>query len=87
MVTIHPQRIFGNWGFGVALDVHTTSSTPVGYNDYGHMQFDTVRPEIAELLYQLKYHGDQSVAAQIIETAASFLRSISLSPYHPQPPA
>jgi competence protein ComFC len=58
---------------GVALDFHTTSSTPVGYNEYGHMQFDTVRPEIAELLYRLKYRGDQSAAQSIIDTAAGFL--------------
>jgi len=75
MIAIHPQWITGNWRWGMALDFHTTSSTPIGYNEYGHMQFDTVRPEIAELLYQLKYHGDESAAKQIIETAASFLRA------------
>ena len=37
------------------------------------MQFDTVRPEIAELLYRLKYRGDQSAAQSIIDTAARFL--------------
>src|SRR6266702_1752415 len=54
VVNIHPQEIFGNWKSGIALDFHTTSSTPIGYNESGYMQFDTVRPEIAELLYQLK---------------------------------
>jgi competence protein ComFC len=38
------------------------------------MQFDTLRPEIAELLYQLKYKGDQAAANGIILTAANFLR-------------
>ncbi|WP_348826927.1 phosphoribosyltransferase family protein [Halomonas sp. RT37] len=75
MVTIHPQKIEGRWQSGVALDFHTTSSTPIGYNEYGHMQFDTVRPEIAELLYQLKYQGRQDAAAGIIEAAAAFLAS------------
>lgn len=75
MVTIHPQRIVGRWRSGVALDLHTTSSTPIGHNEYGHMQFETVRPEIAELLYKLKYRGDPSAAPEIVETAVSFLCS------------
>jgi competence protein ComFC len=73
IVEVHPQIITGKWKSGVALDFHTTSSTPVGPNEYGHMQFDTVRPEIAELLYKLKYRGDQTAAQPIIETAAHFL--------------
>jgi len=62
VVEIHPQGIAGSWKSGIALDFHTTSSTPAGYNEFGHMQFDTVRPEIAELLYRLKYRGDQGAA-------------------------
>lgn len=50
-VEIHWQEINVNWQSGVALDLHTTSSTPVGYNEAGHMQFDTVRPSIADFLY------------------------------------
>jgi len=73
VVEIHPQTITGNWKSGVALDFHTTSSTPVGYNEYGHMQFNTVRPEIAELLYKFKYRGDNGAAQSIIDTAAGFL--------------
>jgi len=74
MVVIHPQEIAGNWESGIALDFHTTSSTPIGHNEAGHMQFDTVRPEIAELLYQLKYQGQQDAARGIITAAATFLR-------------
>ena len=73
MVAINPQKIEGNWQSGVALDFHTTSSTPIGHNEFGHMQFDTVRPEIAELLYQLKYRGNQTAAKEIIATAATYL--------------
>jgi len=39
------KRIDGVWTLGYSLDKHTISSTPIGYNEYGHMQFDTVRPE------------------------------------------
>ncbi len=37
------------------------------------MQFDTVRPEIAELLFRLKNRTDRAAAGSIIETAADFL--------------
>lgn len=73
VVTVNPIKIEGRWHSGVALDLHTTSSTPIGYNEYGHMQFDTVRPEIAELLYRLKNRADRDAAGPIVETAASFL--------------
>jgi competence protein ComFC len=74
MVAINPQRIVGNWRSGVALDFHTTSSTPIGPNQFGHMQFDTARPEIAELLYQLKYRGNQAAAPGIVAAASAFLQ-------------
>lgn len=74
MVAIHPLKIEGRWQFGVALDLHTTSSTPIGHNEAGHMQFETKRPEISDLLYQLKYQNNQGAAQGIIEAAAAYLR-------------
>lgn len=74
MVAINPQKIKGHWRSGTALDFHTTSSMPKGYNEFGHMQFETVRPEIAELLYQLKYQKNQAAAPAIITAAATYLR-------------
>ncbi len=74
MIDINPQRIRGKWSVGHALDFHTISSTPIGENAYGHMQFDTVRPPIAELLYKLKYRGDVTVVGEIAEVAADFLK-------------
>jgi competence protein ComFC len=73
IVKIHPVAIEGHWLSGVALDLHTTSSTPTGYNEFGHMQFETVRPEIAECLFRLKNRGDKDAAGPIIETAVNFL--------------
>ena len=75
IVEIHPIKIEGRWRSGVALDLHTTISTPVGYNAQGHMQFETVRPEIAELLYRLKNRSDRTAAGPIIDTAVHFLAS------------
>jgi predicted amidophosphoribosyltransferase len=48
----------GNWDAGYALDKHTLSSTYIGDNEHGHAQFDTVRTEVGEALYQLKYKKD-----------------------------
>jgi competence protein ComFC len=73
MVVLNPQKIEGKWKSGIALDFHTTSSTPIGNNEFGHMQFDTKRPEIAELLFQLKYRDNQSAAGLIVSAAAKFL--------------
>jgi competence protein ComFC len=73
IVKINPIKIDGRWQSGVALDLHTTSSTPIGYNEFGRMQFDTVRPEIAQLLFRLKNRADREAAGPIIETTANFL--------------
>lgn len=74
MIVIHPLKIEGRWRSGVALDLHTTSSIPVGQDEAGHTRFETVRSEIGELLYQLKYRGNRRAAKGIIEAAARFLR-------------
>lgn len=72
-VEIHPRKIRGKWADGYALDLHTTSSTFLGYDGYGHPQFETVRSELGELLYKLKYRADPSAVDSIAETAAEFL--------------
>ncbi len=41
--------------------MHTISSTFLGYNEYGHAQYDTTRSTLGELLYQLKYRGKNTV--------------------------
>lgn len=72
-VKINPIAIVGRWHSGIALDLHTSSSVPIGYNDFGYMQFKTDRTEIGELLFRLKTQADQSAAGPIIETVADFL--------------
>lgn len=52
--------IRGNWDAGYVLDKHSLSSTYIGDNEQGHAQFDTVRSEVGEALYQLKYRSDFS---------------------------
>jgi competence protein ComFC len=73
-VEIHPRKIRGKWADGCALDLHTTSSTFLGYDGYGHPQFETVRSELGELLYKLKYRADPSAVDSIAETAVEFLK-------------
>ena len=73
-VKIHPHRLSGPWSGGYALDVHTTSSTMIGHNAFGHPVFDTVRSPLGELLYRLKNRGDETVIPEIVDTAATFLR-------------
>jgi predicted amidophosphoribosyltransferase len=72
---LNPKQVRGAWDDGFTLDIHIQSSDFIGYNDFGHPQFDTTRTELGELLYKLKYKGDQSSIAAIAQTAADFLRN------------
>jgi|SRR5450755_591353 competence protein ComFC len=72
---IHPKEIKGSWDIGYALDLHTVSSTMIGYNEFGHPEFDTQRSALGELVYRLKYKGDKNVIPTIVGVVVSFLRS------------
>jgi predicted amidophosphoribosyltransferase len=88
-VKINPHRLVGPWSGGYALDVHTTSSTMIGHNAFGHKVFDTVRSPLGELLYRLKNRGDETVLPEIVDTAATFLRGrgVLLDALVPVPPS
>jgi competence protein ComFC len=75
MVEISPRKLSGKWIEGYALDVHTTSSTYLGDDEYGHPQFDTRRSEMGDLLYRLKYRRDESVLSSIVKTVVSFIHA------------
>jgi predicted amidophosphoribosyltransferase len=75
-VAISPRRLRGPWNDGYALDIHTISSTPIGHNQFGHMQFDTKRSPVGELLYRLKYRADQSGVEPLADAAAGFVKPI-----------
>lgn len=74
MANYNPRRIMGRWREGFALDIHTLSSIPIGHNEYGHMQYDTTRSELGELLYRLKFKSDDTVVSEIADAAAAFVR-------------
>lgn len=67
------KQIWGSWNKGYALDKHTTSSTPIGHNEHGYMQFHTERPPAGEALYQLKYKHDFD---QVEELAEAVVKNI-----------
>ena len=68
-VEIHPEHIDGPWVDGFVLDRHVISSRPIGYVGE-HMQFETTRSPLGELVYQLKYRNGQ--LDDIVETAVAF---------------
>jgi predicted amidophosphoribosyltransferase len=74
LAAINPQQVIGKWQSGIALDLHTLSSTYLGVNAAGHEIYDTKRSEIGELLYRLKYRGDMAAAKEIIDTTSNYLK-------------
>lgn len=67
------RRILGKWREGFCLDLHTLSSTFIGYDEFGHPQFETQRSEAGELLYRLKNKSDTSVVPEIVAAVESLL--------------
>ncbi len=80
MIAIHPKEIRGSWDQGYVLDVHTISSTMIGYNEFGHPEFDTLRSELGEMVYRLKYKGDKGVIAPIVEAIGEFVKNWGIHP-------
>lgn len=70
VVGVHPESIEGPWIEGFVLDRHVVSSRPIGYVGE-HMQFETARSPLGELVYQLKYRNGP--LDDIVETAAVFV--------------
>jgi len=73
VITFQPKKLPGRWREGYALDLHTVSSTYLGDDEFGHPRFETIRSEIGELLYKLKFGSDQTVVSAIAEALAKFL--------------
>lgn len=55
---VHLRQIKGPWIDGWVLDKHTVSSTFLGNDEHGHAQFETIRTEVGEAVYRLKYKQD-----------------------------
>lgn len=74
MVRISPRKIKGKWKQGWVLDMHSTDSNFLGHDEFGHPQFETVRTEMGELLYRLKYKEDATVLPDLVDGASWFVR-------------
>src|SRR5215204_7099985 len=72
---LDPRTLQGEWDDGRVLDRHVSSSEFIGYNEYGHSQFESIRTELGELLYRLKYRSDYSAVAPIAQVARHFISS------------
>ena len=74
MVKTNPIQLTGKWRKGFALDLHTLSAEFLGYNEYGHPEFDTTYSPIGKLLHDLKYENERSAISAIVEATAAFLK-------------
>jgi len=70
---INPIKLDGIWTEGYALDKHTISSEFLGTDEYGHNQFNTIRSDIGQLLYELKYKANIEKVVEIISLIKPFL--------------
>ncbi|HEV2721978.1 MAG TPA: phosphoribosyltransferase family protein [Thermoanaerobaculia bacterium] len=75
MTNINPRKIDGPWADGRVLDLHSTGSEFLGYDEYGHELFETRRTDVGELLYRLKYRSDASALEEIGAVAEKFIRA------------
>ncbi len=78
MIKFQPRNVPGRWREGYALDLHTLNSTPIGYDEFGHLRFETTRSEVGELLYKLKFNRDKTVVPAIVEALEKFTKSWKL---------
>lgn len=65
---VNVKEITGVWDSGYSLDKHTVSSTYVGDNEWGRPQFDTVRTDVGEAVFRLKYRDDFAKCTDIAQS-------------------
>jgi predicted amidophosphoribosyltransferase len=75
MAATKPTRLTGPWDEGFALDVHTTESLYIGDDSYGHPLYQTTRSEIGELIFRLKYRGEEASIAPLCDAACALVKS------------
>jgi predicted amidophosphoribosyltransferase len=70
---VNLRTLCGNWDQGYALDKHMLSSEFFGYNEQGHPQFNSVRTEVGEATFQLKYRQDWLQAPLLAQAIAEHI--------------
>lgn len=73
MKKMNPIRLNGKWKQGYALDVHTLSSEYIGENEFGRPLYNTIRSDMGELIYRLKYKKEDTIS-EIMEIVIPFLK-------------
>lgn len=83
------EKVCGAWHAGYILDKHIKSSEFLGHNEFGRPKFDTIRTEVGESVYQLKYKDDRSQIPLLAEVFVENLKSkfSSISFIVPVPPS
>lgn len=66
-------EVQGSWEDGYALDRHTVHSEIVGHNSSGYPIWETIRSEVGEAIYQLKYQGNDEGVEKLAETMAEMI--------------
>lgn len=59
------RRLHGPWDAGWALNKHMLRSIYLGDDEYGHPRFESVRTDVGEATYQLKYRQDWGQAQHL----------------------
>jgi len=61
----------------------------IGYNEFGHPEFDTVRSPMGELVYRLKYKSDRAAVSTMLDTVVKFVKEWAIHPdaIVPMPPS
>lgn len=72
-MNVNIKEISGNWDKGYALDKHMLHSTFTGNNEQGHPQFDNVRTEAGEAVFQLKYRNQWDQAEALAQAVTDLI--------------
>ena len=72
---VNPIELYGPWDEGYALDIHTISSEFIGYDVYGHPEFDNQYSDMGGLLNSFKYKFHYDKLNDIVRLAEPFIRS------------
>lgn len=71
---VNIMKIAGDWSDGLVLDWHVAHSEFLGHNQFGHPEYNTVRTEVGEALYQLKYRSDLTQIDILAKTMADAIK-------------
>jgi predicted amidophosphoribosyltransferase len=72
-VQVHLRQLSGPWIDGWVLDKHSLRSTYLGDDERGHPQFETVRTEVGEATFLLKYRQEWTQVEPLAKALAEHI--------------